>query len=142
MKSRILVIHGDPDIRCSLEKSMSSWGYDIVTVSSGKTGLNAALSEYWDLVVISAQMKGYNGIDIIKVLRDCQPDLRVIAVLDRDDQEKHDISGLSAGAFGVDYVLTDSLDLTTLQDAVHAEISKAVTMVGPAVTGANSIVFN
>ena len=57
-KKRILIVDDDAEIRDLLEFDISSSGYFVDTASDGMEGLNKALNNKYDLILLDVMMPG------------------------------------------------------------------------------------
>jgi DNA-binding response OmpR family regulator len=69
MMQRILVIEDEPDLRRGLEMNLKAEGYGVLTAVSGEAGLEQALDERPDLVLLDVMLPGLNGFDVCRELR-------------------------------------------------------------------------
>ena len=67
--SRILIIEDEPDIVRGLELNLRAEGYDIVSAATGPDGLQAALRDMPDLVLLDIMLPGMSGLDVCRELR-------------------------------------------------------------------------
>ncbi len=100
---RILVIDDLPENVFLLQDRLETEGYEILTAYDGKTGINKAISELPDLILLDVMMPEMNGIEVCKILVSNPstvniPIILVTAKAGADDTKE----GLEAGAF--DYV--------------------------------------
>lgn len=68
-KKRILIIDDDPEIRELLDFDIASSGYYTDTASDGMEGLNKALNNKYDLILLDVMMPKMNGFDVCKNIR-------------------------------------------------------------------------
>ncbi len=68
-KKRILIVDDDTEIRDLLEFDISSSGYYTDTASDGMDGLNKALNNKYDLIILDVMMPKMNGFDVCKNIR-------------------------------------------------------------------------
>ena len=66
---RILIVDDDDEIRELLEFDVSQSGYFVDTASDGKEGLNKALNNSYDLIILDVMMPKMNGFDVCKNIR-------------------------------------------------------------------------
>ncbi len=65
---RILVVDDEDAIRRSLEKILRYEGYDVVLAANGSQGVNLALQEQPDLVLLDIKMPRMDGIEVLQTL--------------------------------------------------------------------------
>lgn len=78
MTKRLLVVDDDDEIRELLEFDLAHSGYSIDTACDGMDGLNKAVSNHYDLVLLDVMMPKMNGFDVCKNLRKAKPDIPVL----------------------------------------------------------------
>ena len=69
MSKNILVVDDDDEIRDLLEFDLQQSGYNIDTAKSGLEGLEKALSNHYDLILLDVMMPKMNGFDVCKNIR-------------------------------------------------------------------------
>jgi two-component system alkaline phosphatase synthesis response regulator PhoP len=80
MGKKILVIDDDPDLVDATSMILISKKYDVVTAYDGVEGLEQAIKEKPDLIVLDVMMPQKDGYTLCKELK-ADPDLRRIPVL-------------------------------------------------------------
>ena len=78
MAKRLLVVDDDDEIRELLEFDLSHSGYSVDTACDGMDGLNKAVTNSYDLVLLDVMMPKMNGFDVCKNLRKAKPDIPVL----------------------------------------------------------------
>lgn len=78
MQRKILIVDDDNEIRELLEFDLAQSGYVVDTASNGMEGLNKALNNYYDIVLLDVMMPKMNGYDVCKNIRKTKPDLPVL----------------------------------------------------------------
>lgn len=99
---RILVIEDDLSILTGLSMNLKFEGYDVLQAQDGRTGLQRALDEHPDLLVLDLMLPQMNGYEVIRELRQRGRDVPVV-VLSAKGMEHDKILGLELGAD--DYVV-------------------------------------
>ncbi len=99
--ARVLVIDDDNELCALMSEFLASHGYQVSTASDGAEGLEAALTERPDVVILDVMMPRLNGFDVLRRLRK-QSHLPVLMVSARTAPEDR-IQGLNVGAD--DYLL-------------------------------------
>jgi two-component system OmpR family response regulator len=98
---RILLVDDDADIAAMVTERMTVEGHEVATVRDGPTGLAAAASGQWDVLVLDRLLPGLDGISLARALRAqgvATPILFLTGLADAEDR----IDGLNAG--GDDYL--------------------------------------
>ncbi len=99
--AHVLVIEDDPDIRRSLVRSLTDHGHAVSTAPAGLPGLQQAVDEPPDLVLLDLGLPDIDGHEVLRMLRAVR-DTPVIIVTARDDDPSV-VKALDSGAD--DYVL-------------------------------------
>ena len=98
---QLLLIEDDPDVRAALIRALSAQGHGVGTAANGMTGLQAAVDDRPDLVVLDLGLPDVDGCTVLRMLR-AVSNVPVIVASARDD-EGEIIAALEAGAD--DYVV-------------------------------------
>ncbi|MBR6722546.1 response regulator transcription factor [bacterium] len=69
VQKRILIVDDDDEIRELLEFDIASSGYFVDTAKDGLEGLNKALNNTYDLVLLDVMMPKMNGFEVCKNIR-------------------------------------------------------------------------
>ena len=93
---KILVIEDDPKTGDYLKKGLRESGYSVDLSRTGTDGLQMALNNAYDLVVLDVMLGGIDGWQIMPALRE-KGDVRVLFLTARD-QLSDRIRGLELGA--------------------------------------------
>jgi len=101
MATRILVVEDDADAATVVRAYLEREGYDVTVAHDGVSGLEAALDEPPDLVVLDWMLPGMDGLSFLRALRRAKA-LPVIMLTARSEENDR-VAGLEAGAD--DYVV-------------------------------------
>ncbi|MBV8432085.1 MAG: response regulator transcription factor [Solirubrobacterales bacterium] len=115
---QILVIEDEPGIVDFLERGLSAQGFQVLSALDGDGGLDRALTEEVDLVVLDMLLPGRGGLEVLERLRQAKPALPVIVLTALGEVDDR-VSGLDAGA--TDY-LTKPFSLTELAARIRAQL--------------------
>ncbi|HKB87213.1 MAG TPA: response regulator [Ignavibacteriaceae bacterium] len=100
---KILVIDDLPENVFLLQDRLESEGYEVITAYEGKSGLNKAISEQPDLILLDIMMPDITGLEVCKKLVTNEESSHIPIILVTAKIEAEDIKeGLEAGAF--DYI--------------------------------------
>jgi two-component system, cell cycle response regulator DivK len=80
MRRKILVIEDNEDCRNILVLQLRTLGYDIIEAESGNAGVEKALLEMPDLIIMDLKMHGIDGIEATRRLK-TNPSTREIPVI-------------------------------------------------------------
>lgn len=76
----VLVIDDEAGVRSSMELVLTRGGFRVVTADNGRTGVEAFGKDPADVVIVDVIMPRWNGIDVIKAIRESHPGARIIAI--------------------------------------------------------------
>ena len=77
-EKRILIVDDDDEIRELLEFDISHSGYFVDTAKDGIEGLNKALNNTYDLILLDVMMPKMNGFDVCKNIRQAKLSIPVL----------------------------------------------------------------
>jgi len=97
MAKTILIIEDEKTILKGLMDNLEAEGFTVVGKSLGKEGLNAALKEDIDLIILDLMLPDANGLDICKQVKRKKIALPII-MLTAKSKEADKILGLELGA--------------------------------------------
>jgi two-component system, OmpR family, alkaline phosphatase synthesis response regulator PhoP len=120
---KVLIVDDEPDLLSTVEYRLKFADCDVVTACNGQEGLEKALSEKPDLILLDTNMPVMNGHQMLERLR-ANPELKNIRVIMLTARaEPQDIA--AASALGVSDYITKPFDFTQLMDKVRAAVSGA-----------------
>jgi two-component system alkaline phosphatase synthesis response regulator PhoP len=93
----ILVVEDDPTLRMSLRASLRSAGFKVLVATNGAEGLDVALNELPDLVLLDVMMPELNGFEVLAQIRERHAELPVLMVTAKGE-EADVVLGLGVGA--------------------------------------------
>jgi DNA-binding response OmpR family regulator len=94
---KILVVEDDPDISALVELHLVDAGNNVVLSSDGRDGLERALGQTFDLVILDIMLPGVDGLEICRRLRAEKPELPILMLTARTT-ELDRVLGLEMGA--------------------------------------------
>lgn len=100
-KAKILVVEDDVAIAYGLQKNLKFEGYDVTVATEGEAGLERAVNDRPDLIILDIMLPRVNGFEICEILRKKKISIPVI-FLSAKAQEADKILGLDLG--GDDYM--------------------------------------
>ena len=119
--TRILIVEDEPAMVAGLRDNFEFEGYEVLTAADGVAGLERALKEVPDLVVLDVMMPRMSGLDVCKQLKAKWPSMPIIMLTARG-QEVDKVVGLELGAD--DYV-TKPFSIRELLARVKAVLRRA-----------------
>lgn len=96
MKNRILVIEDEVKIARFLELELNHEGYSVEVAHDGRSGLDKAMSENVDLIILDLMIPGLSGIEVCRRVRK-ESDVPIIMLTAKDDVTDK-VMGLDSGA--------------------------------------------
>src|SRR5919204_2777624 len=76
----ILIIDDEAAIRESLETLLEMEGFDVVSAASGEEGIAAVADQPFDLVLLDYALPDCTGLDVLREIRDRDPQMAVIMI--------------------------------------------------------------
>src|SRR2546429_1804316 len=122
--ARILIVEDEPNMVAGLRDNFEFEGYQVITAPDGVAGLERALSESPDLVLLDVMMPKMSGLDVCKQLKAKRPSIPIIMLTARG-QEVDKVVGLELGAD--DYV-TKPFSIRELIARVKAVLRRSRTL--------------
>ena len=100
-KARILVVEDDSSLLFGLQKNLEFEGFEVLVASDGESGLQRAIDDRPDLIVLDVMLPRMNGFEVCEILRRNDISTPVIFLTAKSlDSDK--ITGLDLG--GDDYM--------------------------------------
>lgn len=126
--SRILIIEDESAI-AELEKDyLELSGFEVEVANDGEIGLNQALSEECDLIILDLMLPGVDGFEICRQVREKKNTPIIMVSAKKDDIDK--IRGLGLGA---DDYMTKPFSPSELVARVKAHMARYERLVGSAI---------
>ncbi len=94
--ARVLIIEDDPNVAEVVGRYLEREGYRVQTASDGRAGLEMALSDLPDLVVLDLMLPTMGGLEVCRRLRSVAP--VAVIMLTARGEEADRIAGLEMGA--------------------------------------------
>jgi DNA-binding response OmpR family regulator len=95
--AKILVVEDEPAMVAGLRDNFEFEGYEVITARDGVEGLQRALDESPDLVILDVMMPRMSGLEVCKQLRAKRASIPIIMLTARG-QEVDKVVGLELGA--------------------------------------------
>ena len=118
---KILIVEDEPNMIAGLRDNFEYEGYGVITAPDGVAGLERALAESPDLIILDVMMPRMSGLDVCKQLKAKRPSIPIIMLTARG-QEVDKVIGLELGAD--DYV-TNPFSIRELLARVKAVLRRA-----------------
>ena len=118
---KILIVEDEPGMVAGLRDNFEFEGYQVLSAMDGVAGLERALADTPDLVILDVMMPRMSGLDVCKQLKSKRPAIPIIMLTARG-QEVDKVVGLELGAD--DYV-TKPFSIRELLARVKAVLRRA-----------------
>lgn len=126
--SKILIVE-DEEAIADLEKDyLELSGFEVQVANDGTTGLQMALSDDFNLVILDLMLPGTDGFEICRKVRDTKNTPIIMVSAKKDDIDK--IRGLGLGA---DDYMTKPFSPSELVARVKAHLARYERLIGSAV---------
>jgi len=87
MNNPILLVDDEEGIRKILSITLADSGYDVLTASSGEEALSVFKTEHPPIILTDIKMPGMDGIELLRRIKEEQPDAEVIMITGHGDLE-------------------------------------------------------
>ena len=94
---KILIVEDEPGMVAGLRDNFEFEGYQVLSAMDGVSGLERALADSPDLVILDVMMPRMSGLDVCKQLKSRRPAIPIIMLTARG-QEIDKVVGLELGA--------------------------------------------
>lgn len=92
----VLLIDDDVELGSMLTEYLGRYGFRVVTVHRGDTGLKVAREKSWELILLDVMLPGMDGFEVLKQLRSSSAVSVLLLTARGDDVDR--IVGLEIGA--------------------------------------------
>ena len=121
MSKRVLIVEDEKNIVDILSFNLGREGYDTLEALDGKTGLQLALEQDPDLILLDLMLPEMNGFDVCRALRE-QGRTTPVIMLTAREEETDKVLGLELGA---DDYITKPFSMRELLARVKANIRRS-----------------
>ncbi len=94
---KLLLIDDEEGIRKVLSISLKSDGYGVTTAANGQQGIDLFQKEFFPIVLTDIKMPGMDGIEVLRRIKEINPEVEVIVITGHGDMESA-IQSLHLGA--------------------------------------------
>ena len=120
MGKTVLIVEDEQNIVDILSFNLSREGYDTLEAYDGPTGLQLALEQNPDLILLDLMLPGMNGFDVCSKIRESGNAIPIIMLTAREEEEDK-VLGLELGA---DDYITKPFSMRELLARVKANIRR------------------
>jgi two-component system alkaline phosphatase synthesis response regulator PhoP len=121
-KTKILIVDDEPDLVQTLQDRLEMNGYSLVTAGNGREGLEKAVQEKPDIVLLDVIMPIMDGLEMLEALRknpECK-DCAVIMLTARS--QRQDI--VRAKTCGIEDYVVKPFDLSELIEKIESVLER------------------
>ncbi len=120
---KILIIEDEDSIRRLIRYDLKVSGYEVESASDGLEGLELALNNHFDVIIVDWMLPSKDGLSIVKKLRASKIN-SIIIMLTAKDEETDILESFEAG---VDDYITKPFSPRQLQARITAHLRRLVT---------------
>jgi DNA-binding response OmpR family regulator len=121
-KQKILIIEDEPSLRNVLGDKLIIEGFAVLQAGDGEEGLQVALREHPDLILLDIMMPKMDGLTMLKMLRADAwgKKAKVILLTNSNDNEKV-ADAMAQGTY--DYLVKSDWKITDVVDKIRERLS-------------------
>jgi DNA-binding response OmpR family regulator len=119
---KILLVEDDPAILQGLEAILTEENFEIMCAENGEKGLNLAINEKPDLIVLDIMLPKMNGLEVLQTLRNREKSNIPVIMLTSRKEEIDKVMGLE---FGADDYVTKPFSTRELLARIKAVMRRA-----------------
>lgn len=93
---KVLIVEDEPNFARFLELELVHESYEVTIASDGNSGLELALEQDWDLILLDVMLPGMNGVDVCRKIREVKKTLIIMLTARNNVTDR--IIGLDCGA--------------------------------------------
>ena len=124
--ARVLLIEDDRFLRKACEVGLKKQGYVVLTAEDGESGVQQAITESADIILLDMLMPGLSGIETLQILKsDERTQCIPVVILSNSSIEEDIQKAKELGAVG--YLVKASLSLQELGQHVRSFLDKDPT---------------
>ena len=119
---KILVVDDEAEIRDLVEKYLLKENMTVFKADNGASALNLIKNNNFDLVILDIMMEGFDGFEVLKIIRSTNQYLHVI-ILSARDEDYDKVLGLG---FGADDYVTKPFSHSEFIARVKSQLRRSV----------------
>ena len=123
---RILIIEDESDVRDMLSLRLTEEQFEVLEASEGASGLQRALEEQPDLVLLDPMSSFTDGLDILRKLRDNRQSAQIPVIIVSARRETSDI--IAGFELGADDYVAKPFSMPVLLARINALLRRSQTL--------------
>ncbi len=123
-KTDVLVVDDVEAVRVSLAEALRGAGYNPICVASGHEALTELANRPFAVAVTDIWMAGIDGLKLIKLIRDTNRDLPILAMTGGGPRLTIETAGALAEVWGAERVFVKPFDEDVLVKAIDAIVAR------------------
>ncbi len=127
MNQKVLIIEDDPDISAIEKDYLELNGYEVMIAETGPVGMEKALNENYNLIILDIMLPGMDGFEICRNLRD-KLDIPIMMLTAR----KTDLDKIRGLGFGADDYMEKPFSPSVLVAKVKSQLAQYNRLKNPA----------
>ncbi|MCF7955189.1 MAG: response regulator [Phycisphaerae bacterium] len=125
---KILIVDDEPNIVQTLQDRLEMNDFDVVTASNGKEGLEQAILEKPDVVLLDVIMPVMDGLEMLEALRKEPACENISVVMLTARSQTQDIA--RANACGIEDYIVKPFDLSELLEKIESIVENRKALAG------------
>ncbi|WP_184546408.1 response regulator transcription factor [Mucilaginibacter sp. FT3.2] len=93
----ILLVEDEPNVVSVIKRGLTDYGFEVSVAANGATGLQMALDNDFELIILDVMLPVMDGIQVCKLIRQQKKQIPIIMLTALDSTENI-VSGLDSGA--------------------------------------------
>ncbi len=126
-KTRILVVDDEPNIVQTLQDRLEMNEYDVIIAHNGKEGLETALQEKPDVILLDVIMPIMDGHEMLEALRKHPQGKNIAVIMLTARSQTQDIS--RANSCGIEDYIVKPFDLSELLEKIETVVENRKALV-------------
>ncbi|MBN2137446.1 MAG: response regulator transcription factor [Sedimentisphaerales bacterium] len=120
---RILIVEDDADLTDTIKRRLESCGWEVTHAPNGRDGLEMALSQHPDLILLDTSMPVMNGHEMLQRLRRESNTKTTPVIMCTRHSDVQDIA--TASAYNISDYVTKPFDCTELIERIESALTAA-----------------
>jgi DNA-binding NtrC family response regulator len=118
-KNRILVVDDEDALRTVLSSELEGEGYKVASAADGSGAIEILKKDEFDLILLDIKMPNVDGFEVLKFVKETQPDTKVIMLTGFADLK----NAIESKKLGAEDFVSKPYDLVDLLTTVERVLS-------------------